>query len=58
MAETERSRLAELDEDAAIELENPDQAHAYVGQYRRDASSGCLSTAAGARPDRRTSGLR
>ena len=28
VAETEQPRLAELDEDAAIELETPDQAHA------------------------------
>ncbi len=41
VAETEQSRLAELDEDAAIELETRIRRtrNKYVGQYRRGASS-------------------
>jgi hypothetical protein len=41
VAETERARLAELDEDAAIELETRIRRtrNKYVGQYRRGASS-------------------
>ncbi len=40
VAETERARLAELDEDAAIELETRIRRtrNKYVGQYRRGAS--------------------
>jgi hypothetical protein len=41
VAETERARLAELDEDAAIELETRIRRarNKYVGQYRRSASA-------------------
>jgi hypothetical protein len=41
VAETERARLAELDEDAAIDLETRIRRtrNKYVGQYRRGASS-------------------
>lgn len=44
VAETERARLAELDEDAAIELEGRVRRtrNKYVSQYRRSASAAVL----------------